>query len=262
MKKHGNRYDISNLIEIMAALREPRGGCPWDLEQTFETIAPYTIEEAYEVVDAIRRGELDELRGELGDLLLQVVYHARMAEERNAFGFEDVVDGICEKMVRRHPHVFGEDRVEGAEAQTIAWEAHKARERARGGAGVLDGVALALPALTRAVKLGRRASRVGFDWPDRIGVREKVSEELRELDEALAADDRAAVAAEIGDILFSVANLCRHLNLDPEECLRGSNARFESRFRVVEQRVAAAGGWESFDAESLEQLWIEAKAEE
>ncbi len=257
--------DIEKLIEVMAALRHPRHGCPWDLEQDFRSIAPYTIEEAYEVAEAIERdAPLHVLADELGDLLLQVVYHARLAEELGAFEFGDVVERICDKMIRRHPHVFGDQTVDGAEAQTVVWEAMKASERASAReSGMLAGIALALPALTRAVKLGRRASRVGFDWPDATGAREKITEELAELDQAVAAGDREAIEAEAGDLLFAVSNLCRHLDVDPEQALRGCNARFESRFAEVEGAVEAGGGdWGQFRPEELEVFWQQAKRRE
>ncbi len=259
----GERRDaaIARLIEIMARLRDPERGCPWDREQTFATIAPYTIEEAYEVADAIERGAIDALAGELGDLLLQVVFHARIAEEAGAFTFDDVVERICDKLVRRHPHVFGEERIASAAAQTQAWEALKREERRAKAHGVLGDVPVGLPALTRAAKLGRRAAAVGFDWPDAAGVRAKVDEELGELDEALAAADADAAAAEVGDVLFALANLCRHHGLDPEACLRGANRKFERRFAHVEAAVEAAGGdWAAFDADALDRLWREAKA--
>ena len=246
----------------MARLRDPDDGCVWDLEQTFASIAPYTLEEAYEVVDAISREDPDDLRDELGDLLLQVVYHARMAEEDGAFDFGDVVAGISDKMVRRHPNVFGTDRVDTAEGQTRAWEAIKAKERgeAESGASVLDGVHVALPALQRGTKLSSRAARVGFDWPDIASVREKVDEELAELDEACAAGNQADIAAEMGDTLFSLVNLCRHLKLDPERCLREANTRFETRFRRLEGLVRAQQrDWGSYDIQALEQLWQKAK---
>ncbi len=257
-----DRHTIASLLEVMAALRNLDGGCPWDLEQTFETIAPYTIEEAYEVADAIEREALDELRDELGDLLLQVVYHARLAEEAGAFNFAAVVDGICRKMIRRHPHVFGDDTVAGSREQTEAWETLKRQERAAGAGNerVLDGVPVGLPGLTRAVKLTRRAARVGFDWPGLAGVRAKVGEELSELDEAVAADDHKASAVEVGDLLLAVANLCRHLELDPESCVRQANLRFERRFAQVEDRVREAGGdWEAFDLDALDRFWVAAK---
>ncbi len=254
--------DIDKLLEIMARLRDPQSGCPWDVEQTFETIAPYTIEEAYEVADAISRDALDDLRGELGDLLFQVVFHARMAEEAEAFAFNDVVAAIVDKLERRHPHVFGteEERQRGAEAGS--WERIKAAERAAGGDGApvsaLDDVPLALPALNRATKLGKRAAAVGFDWPDVKGVREKVSEELTELDEAT---DPAAVREELGDLLFSVANLARHLGVDPEQALVGANAKFERRFRGMEGEARATDtDLAGLSVAELEALWEQQKA--
>jgi MazG family protein len=268
---HGSR-SIDALLRIMATLRSSDGGCPWDREQTFATIAPYTLEEAYEVADAIERGALHELEGELGDLLFQVVFHARMAEEAKLFDFGDVVAAICDKLVRRHPHVFGDEqgRVASADDQTRRWEEIKREERDAGGeTRVLADVPVALPGLARAAKLGKRAATVGFDWPDAAGVRAKVTEELAEVDAALAARTatssadaaaREAVAAEVGDLLFTIANLCRHLDLDPEACVRGANARFEKRFDHVEARVRAAGGdWGAHDPDALERLWEEAK---
>ena len=244
------------------ALRDPDSGCPWDQEQTFKTIASYTLEEAYEVVDAIARDDLENLRDELGDLLLQVVYHARMAEEVGVFAFDDVVTAICTKMIRRHPHVFGDEGVVDAKAQSRVWETLKAKERTEPLSSVLDGVPVALPALMRGTKLGQRAARVGFDWPDRKGVREKVDEELRELDEAVRGEDTDAITAEMGDAFFALVNLCRHLGIEPEACLRGANARFERRFRSVERSVEAEGGdWESYDLDALEALWDKAKEE-
>jgi MazG family protein len=254
---------IDKLLEIMAALRDRSKGCPWDLEQTFATIAPYTIEEAYEVADAIERGALDELEGELGDLLFQVVFHARMAEEAGAFAFGDVVAGICDKLVRRHPHVFGEraSRLDVGQ-QSLMWEQIKRDERdAAGSDRVLADVPLGLPGLTRASKLGKRAATVGFDWPDVTGVREKIREEIAELDAAFAATaSRDEIAGEVGDLLFTVANLCRHLELDAEACLRSANARFEKRFEYVEARVHERGGdWSAHSADELDRLWQEAK---
>lgn len=253
--------DIKKLLEIMAQLRDPQSGCPWDREQTFETIAPYTLEEAYEVADAIERGDMRDLKDELGDLLLQVVYHAQMAREIGAFDFDDVIGAICDKMTRRHPHVFGDDSVSTAAEQTQAWEDLKQTEAAeRGQKNALDGISMSLPALVRAAKIGRRAGRVGFDWPDRAGPRQKITEELSELDAAIGEDDRDAVAAEMGDLLFAVVNLCRHLELDPEACLRGTNHRFEQRFRLVEADVHDSGGdWGDFDLDQLEELWQAAK---
>jgi tetrapyrrole methylase family protein/MazG family protein/ATP diphosphatase len=263
MKAKTDTASVARLLEIMARLRDRERGCPWDLEQTFATIAPYTIEEAYEVADAIERDDLEELKDELGDLLFQVVFHARMAEEAGAFAFEDVARAICDKMLRRHPHVFGDQRVAGSAEQTKRWEEIKREERgtADPSAGVLDDVPVGLPALTRAVKLGKRAATVGFDWPDVAGVRAKVDEELGELDAAAANGDRDEIAAEMGDLLFSVANWCRHLELDPETCLRSANERFARRFRSVEAEVAASGRpWSSHDAAALDELWRRAKA--
>ncbi len=263
MKKEQHSEDISELLKIMARLRDPRDGCVWDIEQTFATIAPYTLEEAYEVVDAIARENHEDLKDELGDLLLQVVYHARMAEEAGAFDFGDVVSAICSKMIRRHPHVFGNESVDTAEAQTQAWEALKARERHDSSASVLDGVPVALPALTRGTKLSGRAARVGFDWPDTGAVRDKLDEELTEFDEALADGDRDGLAAEIGDVMFTLVNLCRHLALDPERCLREANARFDKRFRHVEREVRERGGdWDKHDLAALDRLWRKAKQAE
>jgi len=256
---------IERLLEIMAALRDPEGGCPWDLEQDFRSIAPYTLEEAYEVADAIERDDLVDLREELGDLLLQVVFHAQMARERGAFDFGDVVQGICEKMVRRHPHVFGDETVESAAAQTLVWERLKADEKAvKGTRGLLDDVPLALPALTRAAKLGRKASRIGFDWPDASGPRRKLDEELEELDHELAqAGNRRAVEAEFGDLLFAMVNYARHLGVDPEAALRRSNDKFVRRFRHVEGRFEAARlAGDEPDLEQLDAWWEEAKERE
>lgn len=255
--------DISALVEIMARLRDPETGCPWDLAQDFQTIAPYTIEEAYEVAQAIAGGDMDELQEELGDLLFQVVYHARLAQENGAFAIDDVVTGICEKMVRRHPHVFGDETIANARAQTEAWEEHKAREKAQRGKmanSILADIPLALPALTRAAKLGRRVSKVGFDWPDPAGPRQKIDEELAELDAELPGADKARMHHEVGDILFAVVNLCRHHDIDPEAALRDCNDRFQQRFTFVEQSLAKDGL--SPDAASLEKmdaLWEQAK---
>jgi MazG family protein len=229
------------LLTLMERLRDPHDGCPWDREQTFATIAPYTIEEAYEVADAIERGDARQLREELGDLLFQVVFHARMAEERGWFGFAEVASAIHQKLVRRHPHVFAGSATPASELPR-EWEAQKAEERARAGAlggdpGVLAGVPQALPALLRAAKLGRRAARVGFDWPSAAGARDKIAEELAELDAACAAGAAAAgaVADELGDVLFAVVNLSRHLQVDAEAALRAANAKFERRFRRMEE---------------------------
>jgi ATP diphosphatase len=242
---------LADLVEIMARLRDPATGCEWDREQDFESIAPYTIEEAYEVADAIRRGDLADLKDELGDLQLQVVYHARMAEEIGAFSIDDVMAAICAKMVRRHPHIFGES------ATSPGWEALKAAER--GGhedKSALAHVALALPALQRAEKLQRRAARIGFDWPDAGGPRAKIDEELAELDSATSDAERIH---ELGDLLFSVVNLARHLGIDPESALREANARFEKRFRKVEELTDKP--LSDMDIDALEALWQRAKRE-
>jgi MazG family protein len=252
----------------MARLRAPEGGCPWDLEQSFATIAPYTIEEAYEVADAIARGDLADLKEELGDLLLQVVFHARMAEEQDAFAFDDIAEAIADKMIRRHPHVFGEAAERDSASQTVSWEAAKAAERSekasRGPASVLDGVALALPALMRADKLQRRAARVGFDWPEARQVLDKIEEEIHELRSELDSGARKdAIEDEIGDLLFALANLARHLGVDPEVALRHGNRKFERRFHAIEAALAAEGRRpEGASLEEMEALWQRAKAAE
>jgi len=245
---------FERLAEVMRRLRDPNGGCPWDLEQDFATIAPYTIEEAYEVADAIARHDMAELREELGDLLLQVVYHAQMAAEADAFTLADVTAGIADKMVRRHPHVFGDVSVASAAAQTVAWETLKAAEKPR--AGALDGVALGLPALMRAQKLQKRAARTGFDWPDVDGPRAKIVEELQEVAEA-SEDERAG---EIGDLLFAVVNYARHLGVDAEEALRGANGKFERRFAAME--ASAGERFAGLDLDGKEALWAAAKSAE
>jgi tetrapyrrole methylase family protein/MazG family protein/ATP diphosphatase len=255
---------IDHLLEIMARLRNPDGGCPWDLEQTFETIAPYTIEEAYEVADAIARGAMDDLVDELGDLLFQVVFHAQMARERGAFDFDDVVRAIVGKMIRRHPHVFGEASARSAAEQTAAWEAQKAQERAaKASVSVLDGVALGLPALTRATKLSGRAARVGFVWPSIDQVLAKLREEIAELEAELAAGDIEKARQELGDVLFACANIARELDVDPETALRATNDKFVRRFSYVEEALAAAGSApESSTLAVMDALWDEAKARE
>ena len=246
----------------MAALRDPQTGCPWDLEQDFRSIAPYTIEEAYEVADAIDRDDLKDLRHELGDLLLQIVFHAQMASEAGAFDFEAVAAAIVDKMVRRHPHVFGDAAIGTARAQSAAWEAHKASERAaRGEAGVLDGISVGLPALLRAQKLGKRAARVGFDWPDASGPRAKIDEELAELGKAQASGSPADIQEEIGDLLFAIVNLARKLDVNAEEALRQANRKFAQRFAAVETGVRQRGGdWTTVSAAELNQLWEAAKS--
>ncbi|WP_429911293.1 nucleoside triphosphate pyrophosphohydrolase [Glycocaulis sp.] len=234
---------LERLLAIMARLRDPQTGCPWDVEQDFASIAPYTIEEAYEVADAIARGDMADLKSELGDLLFQVVFHSQMASEAGHFSFDDVADAIAEKMERRHPHVFGDGDTRDAQGQTIAWEAQKAEERAARNpdSSALADIPLALPALLRALKLTKRAARVGFDWPDAERVLDKFEEEARELREAIAAKDTANIKEEVGDLLFVCANLARKLDVDPEDALREANAKFERRFRAVETRMDAAG---------------------
>ena len=254
---------IDDLLSIMRRLRDPESGCPWDVAQDFDSIAPYTIEEAYEVADAIDRQAWDDLRDELGDLLFQVVFHAQMAREAGLFDFPDVVAAICDKMLRRHPHVFGDAAIEDAQAQTRAWEEHKAREReAHPDQSALAGVATGLPEWMRALKLQRRAGRVGFDWADAEGVLNKLDEELDELQQARRSGDEQAVEDEFGDLLFTVLNLARHLEIDPGRALRRTNQRFEQRFRAME---AAAGGADSFAglaSEQKEALWRQAKDRE
>lgn len=255
---------MARLLAIMARLRDPDRGCPWDVAQDFATIAPYTIEEAYEVADAIERGAWGELRGELGDLLFQSVFHAQMAQEAGLFTFDDVVRAIADKMVARHPHVFGsESRDKSAEQQTRDWEAVKAAERAgRAERGTLDGVAAGLPALTRAVKLQNRAARVGFDWPSTTDVLAKLAEEMRELTEAQDLGPEA-VAEEFGDLLFVMANLARHMKIDPEAALRRTNSKFMRRFAHIEARLAAEGRRpEASTLAEMDRLWDEAKAVE
>lgn len=253
---------IDRLLAIMARLRDPQTGCPWDIEQSFATIAPYTLEEAHEVADAIERQAWGELKGELGDLLFQVVYHAQMAAEAGHFTFADVVAAISDKMIARHPHVFGsESRDKTAEQQTRDWEAQKARER--GAARTLDGVALALPALTRALKLQNRAARVGFDWPSTAEVLDKLIEEAREVVEARDSLSHEALTEEIGDLLFVMANLARHLNVDPEAALRAANAKFTRRFARIEDWLAESGRRPADSTlEEMDALWNRAKAED
>jgi nucleoside triphosphate diphosphatase len=258
--------DICRLIEIMAALRDPETGCPWDREQNFTTIAPYTIEEAYEVADAIARNDIPDLKDELGDLLLQVVYHARMAEEQGAFSFGDVVEAITSKMIRRHPHVFGSDAERAAGVTPGFWDrAKQAEKNGNEKGGVLDDVPAALPALTRAIKVQNKAAKVGFDWPSLAPVFAKLNEELAELEAAIAETqdktNRAAIEEEFGDLLFVVANIARHLKLDPEGALRAANEKFARRFRYIEQQLAARGSSPAqSDLAEMDALWDEAKA--
>ena len=255
---------LQRLLTIMARLRDPEHGCPWDAQQTFQTIAPYTVEEAYEVADAIERGDMNDLREELGDLLLQVVFHSRMAEELGRFDFDTVATAIADKMERRHPHVFGAVRHDSVAAQTDAWEAQKASERAAKGAhraGVLDDVPVGLPALTRAVKLTRRAARVGFDWPELAQVLDKVREETAEVAVEIEAGNLTAARDEVGDLLFVCANLARKLDVDPEAALRATNAKFVRRFSHIEAQLASDGRTPSqSDLAEMDRLWDEAKA--
>ncbi len=256
---------MSRLLEIMRRLRDPETGCPWDIEQDFASIAPYTIEEAYEVADAIERGDMGDLEGELGDLLLQTVYHTAMGEEAGHFTFETVTRAISNKMVARHPHVFGtESRDKSAEQQTVDWEAIKAAERAdKSERGTLDGVAIGLPALLRALKLQKRAARVGFDWPSTDQVLDKINEESRELVEARDTLSQTEVEEEFGDLLFVMANLGRHLNLDPEAALRTANAKFTRRFEAVEAKLADLGKTPAQSSLSeMDALWDTVKSEE
>ncbi len=279
----GSRATLSDLVAVMAALRTPGTGCPWDLAQTFETIAPYTIEEAYEVADAIARADLPDLKDELGDLLLQVVYHARLAEEAGAFDLADVTDAITAKMIRRHPHVFGSPQERAAGAAPGFWERIKAEERAAKAheraavqvgepaqnlqtavaGSTLDGVPAGLPGLTRAIKLQAKAARVGFDWPELAPVLDKVREEIAELTEAIATGQRGEVEEEFGDLLFVMANVARHLAIDPEAAVRGANQKFTRRFAHIEQRLAESGRTPSqSDLDEMDRLWNEAKKAE
>lgn len=270
---------IQRLLDIMARLRDPQRGCPWDLQQSFKTIAPYTVEEAYEVADAIERQDLSSLRDELGDLLFQVVFHAQMAKEQGAFDFDAVANAICDKMERRHPHVFGNASIADADAQTVAWEEQKHRERAQKRttgepASVLDDVPIALPSLTRANKLGKRAARVGFEWSDVHGAIEKLDEEIAEFKAEVRSNaclqtdtttegqrQHERLAAELGDVLFCVVNVCRYLKIDPEMALKRTNASFERRFRYVERGLARQGKTpQEATLAEMDRLWDEGKA--
>ena len=269
--------DIARLLEIMAALRTPRTGCPWDLEQDFASIAPYTLEEAYEVVDAIERGDLADLRDELGDLLLQVVFHARMAEEQGSFAFGDVVEAITRKLIRRHPHVFGNTEDLSPEAVKSLWDSIKAEEKAERRAAresigqgsepqearFLGGIPTALPALTRAQKLTAKAAKVGFDWPEAAQVIDKIHEELEEVKEASSSGRKDRIEDEIGDLLFSVTNLARHFGIDPERALRRTNAKFERRFSSIEAALERQDRTlDEASLEEMEKLWVAAKTAE
>lgn len=267
-----NPAPFDQLVEIMARLRDPETGCPWDIKQDFASIAPYTIEEAYEVLDAIEAGNMDDLRDELGDLLLQVVFHSQMAKEAGHFTIDDVAGAINDKMVRRHPHVFAGASERDAESQTLAWEAQKAAERAQKAkksgieakpASALDGVALALPALTRSEKIQKRAARVGFDWDKTETIFDKLSEETTEVREAIGSGDRDAMEDEVGDLLFVVSNLARHLKIDPEQALRRANGKFERRFRAMEVEATQDGvAFASLPIEAQEAYWQQVKSKE
>ena len=261
-------YTLEDLIRLMNALRDPEGGCPWDRKQTFASIVPHTLEEAYEVADCIEREDWEHLKGELGDLLFQVVFYARLADEQGWFDLKAVIDQLVDKLLRRHPHVFPDGTLDGAGTQAVdvasvnaSWEAIKEQERhEKAQKGVLDDVPLNLPGLSRAAKLQRRAARVGFDWPDVSGVLDKIEEEIGELREALEQGNEAHAREELGDLLFAQVNLARHLNADPEQALRQTNAKFERRFRHVESRVQASGeDWEQLSLDTLDQWWDEAK---
>lgn len=257
---------IDALLKIMAALRDPDGGCPWDLQQTFRTISPYTLEEAYEVADAIERGDLEDLKEELGDLLLQVVFHAQMADEQGSFAFDDVVEAISSKMVRRHPHVFANGTSDTPEGVAATWEDIKQAEKDAKGkspSGLLDDVPVVLPALTQAVKLQKRAAKVGFDWPSAAPVLDKIEEEISELRVEIAAEDKGKTEEEFGDLLFVLANYARHLKVDPDAALRRANQKFRNRFAMMEE----SAGSEKIDLadlslEQLEALWVQAKRQE
>ena len=255
-----DRADIQDLLEIMVRLRDPDTGCPWDAEQDFSTIAPYTIEEAYEVADAILHGRMDELKDELGDLLFQVVFHAQMAHESGAFTFDDVVAAVCDKMVRRHPHVFDGAQVGDAAAQTKAWEHSKAREReARGAQSLLDDVPKGMAELQRSVKLQKRASHVGFDWGSPEPVLDKFAEEVLEMREAMMGGNIEEMEDELGDLLFVLTNLARQLKIDPARALRRANAKFELRFRAVEEMAGSRSALDAMDLEAMEELWQQVK---
>ena len=263
MSKDEQIAAISELLDVMRRLRDPENGCPWDKEQDFASIAPYTVEEAYEVEDAIQRQDMAALKEELGDLLFQVVFHARMAEEAGHFEFEAVARELVDKMIRRHPHVFGDADIGSSEAQTASWEAMKAEEKAvKGQEGVLDDVPLNLPALVRAQKLSKRAGRVGFEWPDMQGVFDKIEEETAELKEAIARGiDADAAEDELGDMLFAMANLARYLKVDPEAALRRTNAKFERRFRAVEAELKSRGRTPADSSlEEMDAIWNEIRA--
>jgi MazG family protein len=258
-----NAHSTQAVLDVMARLRDRAHGCPWDIEQNFATIAPYTIEEAYEVADAIERNDMGALKEELGDLLFQVAFHARMAEEQGAFDFADVAQALADKMIERHPHVFADKVERTAAQQTVAWETLKAEKRAaKGAASLLDDVAMALPALMRAEKLTKRAARINFDWPTSTEVLAKLDEELAELKAAEASGDQEHVTEEMGDVLFVMANLARKLKVDPDEALRSANAQFTRRFQYIESRLAEQGLCGAQALDDMEALWLEAKRAE
>lgn len=255
-------YEMKDLLEIMRTLRDKDNGCPWDIQQTFDTIAPYTIEEAYEVADAIQRGDLSDLRDELGDLLLQVVFHAQMGSEQSEFNFDDVVNSICEKMVRRHPHVFAGQEAEDAETQSLAWDDEKERERQhRGETSLMDGIPAGMAELQRSIKLQNRAARSGFDWQSPVPVFEKLDEETAELHEAIKNGAPDQMEDELGDLLFVVTNLARQLDIDPAKALRAANAKFETRFRALERAAGDRETLDQMDIEEMERLWQQVKTD-
>lgn len=256
-------HDIEKLLSIMAQLRDPDTGCPWDLQQTFKSLTRYTLEEAYEMVETIEHNRLDELPAELGDLLFQIVFYAQLGKEQQQFDFNNIVNAISEKLIRRHPHVFADDEVANAEEQTRAWEQHKAEERKKQApqqaAHLLDGISHALPAMTRAMKLQKRAAHVGFDWPDTSGVMDKIHEELDEVKQALSAGDKINLAEELGDVLFSCVNLVRHCQQDPETVLRACNDRFQQRFNQMEDELTSENGLENADLARMDEVWTQIK---
>ncbi|MBH98162.1 MAG: nucleoside triphosphate pyrophosphohydrolase [Rhodospirillaceae bacterium] len=260
MKNKTINQDICRLLGLVESLRDPDGGCPWDLEQTLQTISSYTLEEAYEVVDAISRENYDDLTEELGDLLFQIVLQAQIASECGAFTFKDIVEGITCKMLRRHPHVFSEENVNNSDAQSIQWETIKIEEKGGDQFSPLNDIALALPALVRSQKLGERASNVGFDWDNHIDARAKVNEELAELDAAIEENDLNAIKTEMGDVIFSLVNLCRHLHIEPESSLSDANTKFLKRFSIVANEIQKSGkNWDDCDSADLDELWEYAK---
>lgn len=256
-------HNIEKLLSIMAQLRDPGSGCPWDLEQNYKSLTRYTLEEAYEVIDVIELDKLNELPDELGDLLFQIVFYSQLGKEQGRFDFNDVVEAINDKLIRRHPHVFADEQVSDAAEQTRAWEKHKAAERQQKSTDnshyLLDGISRALPAMTRASKLQKRAAQVGFDWPDRRGVMEKLHEEIAELEQAQATNEKQNIAEELGDILFTCINLVRHHGEDPETLLRACNDRFEQRFKYMEEVLQGQGGIKEADIATMEQAWQQAK---